>query len=402
MKALVFHDIGKICLEEVKKPDIKNTGDALVKITTSAICGTDLHFIRGTMGPIESGTILGHEAVGIVEEAGKNVRNLSIGDRVVIPSTIACGTCAMCRKANYSQCDIANPNGPDAGTAFYGGPKTTGPFNGCQAEYVLVPYANNNLVKLSDSISDDQAILVSDIFPTAYFSVDIAEVKKGDVVAVLGCGPVGQFVIASCKLRGVSRIFAIDTIPSRLTMAKNQGAECINFNAEYPVEIVKELTNGSLADVVIDAVGIDAFAPSKGPAAKHAAKNKLAFEDEIIQVAPQAMSTKQAWMPGNAPSYALREAVKLTAKCGTVSIIGVYPPGFKIYPIGDAMNKNLKIVMGNCPHRAYIPQLLSLIEDNRINPLSILTQREPIQNVVEAYRQFNARNDGWIKVALSL
>lgn len=399
MKALVFQEIGKICLEEVKKPTIKDPFDALVKITTSAICGTDLHFIRGTMGPMEKGTVLGHEAVGIVEEIGRGVRNLRIGDRVVVPSTIACGTCSNCRKANYSQCDKANPNGPEAGTAFYGGPKMTGPFHGCQAEYVLVPFANNNLVKLTDTISDDQAILVSDIFPTAYFSVDIAQIKKGNIVTVLGCGPVGQFAIASCKLRGVSRIFAVDAISSRLEMAKNQGAECINFNEEDPVEVIQELTNGLLCDVVIDAVGIDAFAPSSGPAEKNATKNKKQFEEEVIQVAPHALHNKE-WIPGNAPSYALREAIKLTAKCGTISIVGVYPQEFRVYPIGEAMNKNLKIVMGNCPHRAYIPQLLSLIEDNRINPLSILTQKESICDIVEAYKQFDERLDGWIKVAL--
>ncbi|KTC65035.1 threonine(-3-)dehydrogenase (plasmid) [Legionella adelaidensis] len=399
MKALIFRGIGKICLEDVAKPTIQNNFDAIVKITTSAICGTDLHFIRGTMGPMENGTILGHEAVGVVEEVGKGVRNLNPGDRVVVPSTIACGYCFNCRKANYSQCDNANPNGPDAGTAFYGGPKMTGPFNGCQAEYVLVPHANNNLVKLSDAVSDDQAILVSDIFPTAYFSVDIANVKKGDVVAVLGCGPVGQFAIASCKLRGVSRIFAIDAIPSRLEMAKSQGAECINFNKEDPLEIIKELTKGSLCDVVIDAVGIDAYAPSKGPAAKKAEKNKKTYEEEVLQVAPHALNNDE-WVPGNAPSHALREAIKLAAKCGTVSIVGVYPPEFNVYPIGEAMNKNLKIVMGNCPHRAYIPELLSLIEDNRINPLSILTQRKPLEDIVDAYKQFDARKEGWIKVAL--
>ncbi|ASQ46538.1 alcohol dehydrogenase catalytic domain-containing protein [Legionella clemsonensis] len=400
MKALVFRGIGEICLEDVKKPSLNDQYDALVKITTSAICGTDLHFIRGTMGPMESGTILGHEAVGVVDEIGKGVRNLRIGDRVVVPSTIACGTCLNCRRANYSQCDKANPNGPDAGTAFYGGPKMTGPFHGCQAEYVLVPFANNNLVKLSDSISDDQAILVSDIFPTAYFAVDMAHVKKGNLAVVLGCGPVGQFAIASCKLRGVSRIFAVDAIPSRLEMAKKQGAECINFNEEDPVEVIKELTNGSLCDIVIDAVGIDAFAPSHGPAAKKVKDNKKQYEQEVSQVAPHVGSHNNEWVPGNAPSYTLKEAVKLAAKCGTVSIVGVYPPGFNVYPIGEAMNKNLKIVMGNCPHRAYIPKLLSLIEDNRINPLTILTQKKPLDNVIEAYNQFDTRKEGWVKVAL--
>ena len=234
MKALVFHGIGDIRLDEVSKPKIKNDYDAIVKISMSAICGTDLHFIRGTVGPMEKGTILGHEAVGIVETLGKNVRNLREGDRVVVPSTVACGYCLTCRQGYYSQCLEANPNGPEAGTCFFGGPKLSGPLNGCQAEYVRVPFANANLVKIPDHVTDSQAILVSDIFPTAYFGAEIAKVAPGKVVAVIGCGPVGQFVIASCKLMGASRIFAIDSIPSRLELAKAQGAECINFNDDDP------------------------------------------------------------------------------------------------------------------------------------------------------------------------
>src|SRR5437868_12719299 len=169
--------------------------DAIVRLTASAICGTDLHMIRGTFAGMEPGTILGHEGVGVVEEVGKDVRNFKPGDRVVVPSTIACGYCSYCRSGYYSQCDHANPNGSDAGTAFYGGPKTTGPFHGMQAEFVRVPYAAVNLVKLPEEVSDDQAIMLSDIFPTAYFGADLAEIEDGDTVAVWGCGPVGQFAI---------------------------------------------------------------------------------------------------------------------------------------------------------------------------------------------------------------
>lgn len=228
----------------------------------------------------------------------------------------------------------------------------------------------------------------------------MAKVKKGDVVVVLGCGPVGQFAIASCKLRGVSRIIAIDGIPFRLEIAKKQGAECINFNEDPPLEVLKDLTNGTLADVVIDAVGIDAYAPSKGPEANKANKNKDEFSKEVEKLVPHPPHTPNLWIPGNAPSYVLREAVKLVAKCGTISIIGVYPPGFNVYPIGEAMNKNLKIVMGNCPHRAYIPNLLALINDNRVDPLALLTQQCPITDVVEAYKNFDKRQDGWLKVSL--
>lgn len=400
MKALVFHGIGDIRLDNVHEPKIENKNDAIIRITTSAICGTDLHFIRGTVGPMKKGTILGHEAVGVVEEIGKGIRNLNKGDRVIVPSTVACGYCRMCQKGFYSQCDRANPNGPESGTAFFGGPIASGPLQGCQAEFVRVPYANNNLVKISSDITDDKAILLSDIFPTAYFGVDIANVKTGDVVVVLGCGPVGQFVIASCKLRGASRIFAIDSIESRLKLAREQGAECINFNEEDPLEFIKEVTDGALADIVIDAVGVDAVCPSHGPAAKASAQHKDEFKRELSHIAPKKNANGKNWIPGDSPSHALRSGVDLVGKCGTISIIGVYPETAQAYPIGKAMNKNLKIVMGNCHHRAYIPYLLQVVQTGIIDPTLILTQREPLTNVLEAYKQFDVREAGWIKVAL--
>lgn len=402
MKALVFHDLGDIRLDDVADPSIKDEYDVIVKITTSAICGTDLHFIRGTAGPMKSGTVLGHEAVGIVSDIGKGIRNFNLGDRVIVPSTIACGSCDMCHKAEYSQCNKANPNGPDAGTAFYGGPKDTGPFHGCQAEYVRVPFGNHNLIKIPDTVTDDQAILLSDIFPTAYFAVDIALVKPGNIVVVMGCGPVGQFVIASCKLLGVSKIIAIDTYPDRLEMARQQGAEVIDFNKEDSVDVVKKLTNNSMADVVIDAVGVDSFAPEKGPAARKNKDKVHEFEDERRRLVPSVKNDGNNWIPGNAPSYVLQESVDLVAKCGTISIIGVYPMESKVYPIGKAMNKNIKIVMGNCPHRAYIPRLIEYVTADLIDPSKILTNIEPIQDIIEAYKNFDLRHDGWIKVAINL
>jgi threonine dehydrogenase-like Zn-dependent dehydrogenase len=400
MKALVFHDIGEIKLDDVKEPKIEDKNDAIVRITTSAICGTDLHFVRGTVGPMKKGTILGHEAVGIVEEIGKGIKNLNKGDRVIVPSTVACGFCRLCRKGFFSQCEVANPNGSDAGTAFFGGPKNSGPLQGCQAEYVRVPFGNHNLVKIPAHVSDDKAILLSDIFPTAYFGIDIAKVKAGDVVIVMGCGPVGQFVIASCKLRGVSRIFAIDCVSSRLDLARRQGAECINFNEEDPTGFIKEATKGNLADIVIDAVGVDAVSPTDGPAAKEAQEHKNEFKQELAQIAPETNSKNGNWVPGDAPSQVLRSSVELVGKCGTISIIGVYAEKSNTFPIGKAMNKNLKIVMGNCHHRAYIPYLLQMVESNVIDPTEILTQKEPITNIVDAYKQFDKRGPGWIKVAI--
>src|SRR4051794_11523164 len=197
MKAIVFHGIGDIRLDDVKEPKIKEDGDAVVRLTASAICGTDLHMVRGTMPGMKPGTILGHEGVGVVEEVGKAVTGFKRGDRVVVPSTICCGRCSYCKAGYTSQCDNANPNGPQAGTAFFGGPMTTGPIDGLQAEFACVPLADPTLVKLPASLSDDQAILLSDIFPTGYFGADMAEIKSGDTVAVFGCGPVGLFTIAS-------------------------------------------------------------------------------------------------------------------------------------------------------------------------------------------------------------
>ena len=202
MKAVVFYGIGDIRLEDVPEPKIQEPSDAIVRLTASAICGTDLHMVRGTMTGMKPGTILGHEGVGVIEEIGPNVRNLKMGDRVVIPSTIGCGVCSYCRDGYYAQCDKANPNGPQAGTAFFGGPQMSGPFNGLQAERARIPYANVGLVKLPDGVSDDQAILLSDIFPTAYFGAELAEIEDGDTVAVFGWGRVGQFAIASAKLLG--------------------------------------------------------------------------------------------------------------------------------------------------------------------------------------------------------
>jgi threonine dehydrogenase-like Zn-dependent dehydrogenase len=212
MKAIVFHGVGDIRLENVSDPKIQEPTDAIVRLTASAICGTELHFVRGTVPGMVPGTILGHEGVGIVEEVGADVRNVQPGDRVVIGSTIACGSWSYCRAGYHSQCDRANPNGPQAGTSFFGGPKETGPFQGLQAERARIPFANIGMVRLPDGVSDDQAILLSDIAPTGFFGAALAEITPGDTVAVFDCGPVGLFAIVSARLLGAGRIFAIDTI----------------------------------------------------------------------------------------------------------------------------------------------------------------------------------------------
>jgi threonine dehydrogenase-like Zn-dependent dehydrogenase len=400
MKAVVFHGIGDIRLDDVPEPKIQEPTDAIIRLTASAICGTDLHMIRGTFSGMKPGTILGHEGVGIVEEVGSGVRNLKVGDRVVVPSTISCGTCSYCRSGYSAQCDNANPNGAAAGTAFYGGPAASGPFNGLQAEYARIPFAHVDLVKIPKEVDDDRAITISDIFPTAYFGAELAEITDGDTVAVFGCGPVGLFAIASAQLLGAGRIIAIDTIPSRLEMARAQGAEIIDFNQEDPVEVIKSLTRGIGVDRAIDAVGVDATRPHSGPAAEQAQKQAQQYQQELQQIAPETNPQNGNWHPGDAPSIALQWAVQGLAKAGTLSIIGVYPPSHQFFPIDMAMNKNLTLKMGNCNHRKYIPKLLQLVRCGAIDPKEILTEIEPMTSVIEAYKAFDRRQPGWVKVEL--
>ncbi len=402
MKAVVFHGIGDIRLDEVPEPRIQEPTDAVVRLTSSAICGTDLHFVRGTMAGMKPGTILGHEGVGIVEQLGADVRNLNVGDRVVICSTIACGACSYCRAGYYAQCDKANPGGPQAGTAFFGGPQSSGAFDGLQAQKARIPFANVGLVKLPDELVDDAAILISDMFPTGYFGADLAGIKPGHTVAVFGCGAVGQFVIASAKLMNAGRIFAIDAIPSRLDMARAQGAEVINFNEEDPTAVIQRLTNGAGVDCAIDAVGVDAYHASSGPAAEKAAQEEDAFKQEVQQVAPDQNPQGANWVPGNAPSQAQEWAVQALAKAGTLAIIGVYPPADTSFPIGVAMNKNLTIRMGNCNHRKYVPMLVDLVKSGTFDPFAILSQQEPLTDALDAYKAFDTRQPGWIKVELAL
>lgn len=373
MKAVVFYAPGDIRLEDVEEPKIIEDTDAILQLTASAICGTDLHFIRGSMPPLEKGTILGHEGVGIIREVGKNVRGLKPGDRVVVGSTIACGYCSYCRASYYSKCDNANPNGSEH-TAFYGGPKESGPFNGLQAEYARIPFADVNAVKLPDEVSDDDAILLSDIMPTAYFAADMAHIKPGRTVAVLGCGPVGQMAIASAKLMDAGRIIAVDGEPDRLDVARSQGAEVVDYSKERPPVVVKELTGGIGVDRVIDCVGVDA---DKTP--RHGSKE---------------------WEPGDAPGMPLAGAIEMVAKAGTISVVGVYPEGFREFDFGKAFGKNLTIRAGDCPHRRYIPNLIRLVASGALKPSRILTKRMPFADAIDAYHAFGRHEQGWLKVEL--
>jgi threonine dehydrogenase-like Zn-dependent dehydrogenase len=368
MKAVVWHGVEQITLDEVPEPRIEQPTDAIIRVTTSAICGTDLHLIHGTLPGMRPGQILGHEAVGVVTHVGPEVRNFSPGDRVVVGSTIACGYCSYCRAGYESQCDNANPNGPKAGTAYYGGPESAGSIPGLQAEYARIPFASANLVSLPDDVGDDQAVMLSDIFPTAWFGTELAEVGHGDTVAVFGCGPVGQLALLSARLRGAGRIIAVDNKEDRLAFAKRMHAETVNFDAEDPVAAINELTGGIGVDRAVDAVGIDAQAPGTGPR----------------------------------PDQAVRWAVQALAKAGSLGIVGVYPPTMESFPLGLAMNKNLTVKAGNCNHRRYIPELLALARSGSIEPGSVLTESVPVADVLDAYERFGRQEPGWIKVALSV
>lgn len=397
MRAIVYHGIRDIRLEEVPDPKIEKSTDAIVRIAANAICGTDLHFVRGTVPGMRPGTILGHEAVAVVQELGKDVRNLMEGDRVVVCASIACGNCVYCRAGWHSQCDRANPNGPRAGTAFFGGPEATGPFQGLQAEKARIPFAGIGLVKMPVDVTDEQALLLSDVFPTGWFAAELAHVEPGRSVAVFGCGPVGQFAILSARLLGAGRIFAIDSVPSRLMIARQQGAEVINFEEEDPVQVLLQLTEGIGVDRTIDAVGIDARHSHTGPGAAKA--GKVDFEAELKEVAPEAR-TQGDFAAGDAPSQALEWAIESLAKGGTLGIVGYYPTAARRFPIGLAANRNISIRAGNCNHRRYVDKLMDLVRSGTVDPAAMITQIAPFSSALDAYQAFDRREADWVKVEL--
>ena len=398
MKAVVFHAIGDIRIEDVTEPMIEDHQDAIVRLTASAICGTDLHFVRGTFSGMKTGQILGHEGVGIVETIGSTVRTLKVGQRVIIPSTVGCGTCQFCSKGYFAQCDNANPGGKLAGTVFFGGPEAAGGLKGLQAEKARVPWADVNLVPIPDEISDDQAILMSDILPTGWFGADLAEIERGDHVLVFGCGPVGQMAIASAILMG-GRVIAVDRLPDRLAMAERQGAQTINMDEVDVPETVLKLTDGDGARRVIDAVGIDAQHAHGGPEAPGLlSKAKDVVEQYLIEPAAQKFGSH--FVAGDNPGQVLDWSVECVAKAGTIAIIGVYPPTDRIFPIGKAMNKNVTLRMGNANHRRYYDVLIGHVQAGRLDPQKILTQTEPMTGAIEAYKAFDERQPGWMKVEL--
>jgi len=400
MKAVTWQGVGDIRLSDVPEPKLREPTDAIVSITTSAICGTDLHMIRGTLPGMEPGTVLGHEAVGVVLETGTAVRNFRPGDRVVVGSTIGCGYCSYCRAGYYAQCDNANPGGKRAGTSFFGGPASTGSVDGLQAERARIPYAAVTMVPLPDSVDDAAAIPISDILPTGWFGAELAEVGDGDTVAVFGAGPVGLCAVVSAYLQGAGRVIVVDGHTDRLDQARSVHAETVNYEAEDPVETILDLTGGVGVDRVIDAVGVDAQRPQRGPAAPDSDTARQQ-DAQTERVAPQTSPRGDTWVPGNAPAQALEWALGAIAKAGTLGIIGVYPPTMQEFPLGQMMNRNLTVQAGNCNHRRYLPKLVELTATGAIDLAPLLTQHEPLTDVIAAYEQFDRRDPGWLKVALA-
>jgi threonine dehydrogenase-like Zn-dependent dehydrogenase len=394
MKAVVFRGIGDVRLENVPEPKIKDPNDAIVRITASAICGTDLHFIRGTFSGMKEGRIIGHEALGIVEEVGAEVRNFRKGDRVIIPSTLGCGSCNYCRAGFYSQCDRINPAGKLGGTVFFGGPEPAGGVDGLQAEFARVPYAAINLMHLPEEITDDQGIMMSDILPTSYQAAKMADIHAGDTVAIFGCGPVGMLAIACAQHMDAGRVFAIDQVESRLEQARKHGAEVINFGSENPVEVLRELTLGSGPDRVIDAVGVDSTTAGAD------SKAKKQFDSQMETIDPKVKKAEKNWWIGGAPTQALEWAVASVAIAGTLSIIGVYPPQLKSFPVGEVMNKNITVHAGNCNHRKYLPRLIEMVRAGVFRPEQFFTQKSPLRSAIDAYHHFDQHEDGWLKVKL--
>jgi threonine dehydrogenase-like Zn-dependent dehydrogenase len=258
----------------------------------------------------------------------------------------------------------------------------------------------STLVRVPDSLTDDDVILLSDIYPTSWFGARLAEVSPGDTVAVFGAGIVGQMAILAAKRQGAGRVLVVDDVPSRLEMARAQNAEPIDFNAEHPVVAIRELTNGAGADRVIDAVGVDAQRPTSGPASEEAAEHAQEFDAERDAAAPDSRPRGNQWVPGDAPSQVSRWACDAVAKAGTIGIIGVYPAGFSSFPLGEAMNKNLTVNMGNCNHRRYLPQLLDQVVSGVVNPTAFITQKEQVNDVIGAYESFDRRESGWVKTVL--
>lgn len=388
MKALCWHGTGDVRVDTVPDPKIEHPRDAIVKITSSGICGSDLHLLNGFMPTMESGDILGHEPMGIVVEVGNQITNLKKGDRVVIPFTISCGDCFFCKKQLFSLCDTSNPNAEIARkqmghspAGLFGFSHMLGGFPGGQAEYLRVPFADVGPLKIESGLPDEMVLFLSDIFPTGYMAAENCRMEPGDTVAVWGCGPVAQFAIKSAWMLGAERIIAIDSVTERLNMAATDGkAEIINFGEESVYERLMEMTGGRGPDRCVDAVGCEA----------HAANALSAIVDK---------AKEQVMMQGDRP-YVLQEAVRCCRKGGTLSVPGAYVGASDSFPMGAFMNKGLTMKTGQTHMQHYMKKLLTKIEAGEIDPSFVITHTVGLADAPEAYKTFRDKKEGCIKVVL--
>jgi len=386
MKALCWHGANDVRIDNVPDPTIINPRDAIVKITSTAICGSDLHLYDGFIPTMQSGDIMGHEFMGEVVELGSQVKNLKKGDRVVIPFTISCGSCFFCNRDLWSLCDNSNPNAGLAEKMFghspaglFGYSHLTGGYAGGQAEYARVPFADVGPLKIPDGLSDEQVLFLTDIFPTGYMAAENCDIQPGDTVAVWGCGPVGQFAIRSAFMLGADRVIAIDRIPERLQMAAAAKAEIINYEEIDAGEAVTEMTGGRGPDSCIDAVGMEAHGTGL---------------DALYDKAKQAVR-----LESDRPT-ALRQAIVACRKGGTVSIPGVYGGFVDKVPLGSAFNKGLTMKMGQTHVHRYLRPLLDRVQKGEIDPSFVITHRMKLDEAPHAYEIFKQKKDNCIKVVL--
>ena len=386
MKALVFHGKHDVRVERVADPTLINPRDAIIKIRRTAICGSDLHLYNGVIPLVKSGDILGHEFMGEVVELGESVTNLRLGDRVVVPFTIACGNCFFCQKEMTSLCDNSNPTAMTA-TRMYGASASglfgyshiLGGYSGGQAEFVRVPFADIGPFKVPEGVSDEQALFLSDIFPTGYQAAENCAIEDGDTVAIWGAGPVGLFAIKSALMLGADRVIAIDEVPERLEMARSIGAETLNFSSENPLVELMDRTGGRGPDACIDAVGLEAH--GHGPGAVYdQVKMKLGLATDGLNV--------------------LRQAIQTCRKGGTVSIPGVYGGFLDKLNFGAAFSKGLTFKMGQTNVHKYLPLLMDKIVSGQIDPTFLITHRGNLDFATDAYKTFAAREAGCIKVVM--
>jgi threonine dehydrogenase-like Zn-dependent dehydrogenase len=388
MKALCWHATHDVRYEEVPDPQILHPRDAIVRISSTAICGSDLHLYDGFVPTMERGDVLGHEFMGEVVEVGRANKALKAGDRVVVPFTISCGECFFCSKGLFSCCERTNPNADLAAKLWghatagcFGYSHLTGGFAGGQAQYVRVPYADVGPLKVDGGLKDEQVLFLGDIFPTGYMAAENCNIHRGDTIAVWGCGPVGQFAIRSAFMLGAERVIAIDRVPERLVLAAEAGAETVNFLEEEVYDRIQSATEGRGADSCIDAVGAEA----------HAGGAIDAVMDKV----------KTAAMLETDRAHALRQSVINCRNGGTVSIVGVYGGFIDKFPIGSAMNRGLTFRMAQCHVPRYMKPLLRRIEAGEIDPSFVVTHRLSLADGPGAYRTFRDKRDHCIKVVMS-